>query len=210
MTVRTTNSDSLGIRGCLLLGVVVLGASLAPGVAIAQSDATILGDSLDLQQLQDQFRSDEALSTLSSELVDVESRVSKATVRAGASFEVAVVIQIQEGWHINAHEPLQDFLVGTKLNVLPSRDFVVSDLRYPAPHKVRFAFSNDELDVYEGQSTVFLSAHIAQNVVAGPDTLRAFLRIQACNDQVCLKPSTIPVAIPVQVGGNGAEERRDF
>jgi len=39
----------------------------------------------------------------------------KRRQRAGSSFEVAVVVDIASGYHMNSHKPLDEFLIPTTL-----------------------------------------------------------------------------------------------
>ncbi len=143
----------------------------------------------------------------SGDLVSVSARLSKRPVKAGEDVEAALLVGIDDGWHVNAHEPLQEFLIGTSLELEPHGSFVVSDIRYPEPELAAFDFADEKLAVLEGEVPIFLSIRTSDSAPAGTDSLRGTLRVQACNDQVCLRPSTVPVSIPFElVGTEGASK----
>ncbi|MEX1274958.1 MAG: cytochrome c biogenesis protein CcdA, partial [Bacteroidota bacterium] len=131
--------------------------------------------------------------------VAVSTRLSLDPVPAGSSLKIAVLVEIQEGWHINSNTPTHDYLIGTALELQPKEGVILADLSYPHGEDVKFAFSDEALNVYEGTTPIFLTVRISDRLPEGPDTLRARLRVQACDDQVCLAPSTIDVAIPIQI-----------
>src|SRR5690606_17801212 len=108
------------------------------------------------------------------------------------------VVQVDAGWHINAHRPRQAFLIGTTFELEPHPGFLLADARYPEPEAVKFGFFEEHLAVYEGAVPVFLSIRAAPDLSPGPYTLNGRLRVQACNDQICLAPSTLDVSIPVR------------
>ncbi len=131
--------------------------------------------------------------------VSVETKTSLEKTPAGSSLKVAVILTIAEGWHINSNIPTHDYLIGTSLELVPKEGIILSDLSYPAGKDMKFAFADEALNVYEGRPTIFLTLKFSEKLPPGPDTLRAKLRVQACDEQVCLAPSIIDVAIPVEI-----------
>ena len=120
-------------------------------------------------------------------------------MHAGSSGRFAIVLTTVDGWHINSHHPAEEFLISTNFDAEPQEGIIVSDIRYPAGTLRKLSFAEKPLDVYEGKTIIFLSVRFSANLPAGVDTIRGGIRLQACNDQVCLAPSTIPVRIPVQI-----------
>ena len=152
-----------------------------------------------LKELQASFAVDPSLPTASAEVVAVEVRLPKDGVRAGARFEAFVMVYVAEGWHVNAHEPTLKYLIGTTLDVEPREDLRVEAAYYPDPLFRTFAFTDDTLAVYEGEVAVILAVRAAKALAPGIYPMHSRLRIQACNDQVCLRPSTVEVPILVKI-----------
>lgn len=105
---------------------------------------------------------------------------------AGNADEISAraIVTIEDGWHVNSHTPLDEFLIPTVLSVDSP---LLRDLRitYP-PHEMRaFGFADDELAVYEGRINIPFTA-----TRTGGGSVEARLRYQACNDTICLPPST--------------------
>ncbi len=95
--------------------------------------------------------------------------------------EVGFTLTIKPGWHVNAHEPLEDFFIPTDL-VVGERPLPAD--AWPAPRIVTLGFNPEPLALYDG--TLTLTAPL-------PDTrpARARLILQACSDEICLAPEEI-------------------
>ena len=89
-------------------------------------------------------------------------------------------VDLREGWHINAHEPLEDYLIGMELAVT---DAPVDKAVYPVAEVKELGFSETPLSLYE--KAFVLTAPLGWR---GTEPVRARLTLQACNDQVCLPP----------------------
>jgi thiol:disulfide interchange protein DsbD len=118
------------------------------------------------------------------------------------SVEAVVEITIAPGWHVNAHEPRDEFLIPTTLTFAPPPGRTVGDVKWPEPVERTLAFSPGKpLLLYEG--TVRLSAPL-EGAAGGPP-LRATLRYQACNDTTCLPPRSLDLVAggPAKAGLDG-------
>jgi DsbC/DsbD-like thiol-disulfide interchange protein len=135
------------------------------------------------------------------------SYVSLDRVPRGAAFEVAVVLDILEGFHINTDKPLQDYLIPTVVRLEPPAGFRLIEIVYPQGKLEKFAFSEDEMAVYEGRVTVRLRLEAAANARLGRQELPIKLRYQACNDRACLPPITVDVPAALEVAPAGTPAR---
>lgn len=137
--------------------------------------------------------------------VGVDAKLSRTAVRPGDSLRAAVVLDIDEGWHANAHEPTLDFLIGTDVELEPPEGFTLAATQYPEPKMFSFSFTGGkELAVYSGNAPIFLTLRTGGDLASGRYVLEAELTIQICNDEVCLAPSTLPVVFPVEVTADSA------
>lgn len=131
----------------------------------------------------------------------VTTALAQTAVLSGSSTKGAVIMAIETAWHVNAHVPSEDYLIGTSVSLEPREGFILADLRYPKGEAVAFEFSEKPLDVYEGTVTIFMTIRVAQSVEPGQYTLKGSLEAQACNDQVCLAPSSLEFEIPITIAG---------
>lgn len=105
-------------------------------------------------------------------------------VGSGDRLTGRAIATIEDGWHVNSHTPSDEFLIPTVLSIDSP---LLRDLRitYP-PHEMRtFGFAEDELAVYEGRVNIPFTA-----TRTGGGSVEAKLRYQACNDTICLPPTT--------------------
>lgn len=205
---RARTQDIMILRNFGVVRFVV--ATFAAFVCISQlslpagaQDTSASAEQSTLEFLQSDFRQQAPTPSSSGDLVSVSARVSKRPVKGGDDVEAALLVAIDEGWHVNAHEPLQEFLIGTSLELEPHGSFVVSDIHYPEAELAAFDFADEKLAVFEGEVPIFVSIRTSDSAPAGIDSLRGTLRVQACNDQVCLRPSIVPVSIPIELAGAG-------
>jgi uncharacterized protein YyaL (SSP411 family) len=133
-------------------------------------------------------------------------RLRGEVTRADDSATLRVMLDMAPGWHINAHEPLQQALIATQLR-LPegNQTWRIEDLTYPPAQIRRLGFQREALAVYEGQTQI---AATLSPVSASPSNdagqrsawLSLELRLQACSDERCLPPETRVLQIPIAIG----------
>jgi len=142
----------------------------------------------------------------SAETVSIHSKLSVERVVAGEEFQLALILDIKDEWHINAHQPLQDYLIGTEFSLSFQDHFILTHIEYPGPKEYEFAFAPGEiLLVYEGREYIFMSFRAASTVQPGEHELTGSLSVQACDDNTCLAPARIEVRMPVEVIPAGSE-----
>jgi thioredoxin:protein disulfide reductase len=138
-------------------------------------------------------------------LVKPQTYVSLDKVPRGQSFEAAVVVQIESGFHMNSNKPSEDFLIPTTLTPNPPQGIKVVETIYPPGQMKNFSFSKDKpLNVYTDTVTLRLKLAADASAPVGPTTIPLTLRYQACNDSACLPPVKVPVTLSVEVAPTGA------
>jgi DsbC/DsbD-like thiol-disulfide interchange protein len=140
-------------------------------------------------------------------VVKPRAYVSLEPVPRGQTFEIAVVAEIQEGFHINANKVLEDYLIPTSLHLDVPPGLKLLETTYPPGQLQKFGFSDKALNVYDGRVTLKMKLRAAENAQTGPTTLPVLLRYQACNDRACLPPVRLSVPVEVRVAEAGAKTR---
>ncbi|MBV9937508.1 MAG: hypothetical protein JO150_03300 [Acidobacteriaceae bacterium] len=118
------------------------------------------------------------------------------TIKRGGSATQTLNITVQPGSHVNSNKPKDEYLIPLKLE-WESGPLVAESISYPKPEQIKVG--NDTLSVFTGSfalSTVFKAAKDAS---AGAKSLTGKLRYQACNDQMCFRPSSLIIHLPVVV-----------
>jgi hypothetical protein len=118
----------------------------------------------------------------------------------GKQLEVAVVMKIKEGFHVNARETTFDYLIPTDLKVEAPAGFKVGAVKYPKGSLHKFSFAKDQaLNVYADTVTLLVPITIEAGAPLGEQHISLKLRYQACNNEVCLPPVTLPVDAIIRV-----------
>ncbi len=142
----------------------------------------------------------------SAEMVSFEYRLSQKQAVAGQEFRLGLVLDIKDNWHINAHRPIQDYLMGTEVSLDYQENFFLTHIVYPQPREYRFSFAGGEvLLVYEGTEHIFMTLRASSNLDPGVYYLSGNLSVQACDDNTCLPPSLIKIEIPIEVLAPGSQ-----
>ena len=148
-----------------------------------------------------------ALATAAS-VVTTHTYVSLDPVPRGKEFQVAVVVNISEGYHMNSHKPRDSYLIPTTLTPQLPAGFTLADTLYPTGQLKKFPFSPDKaLDVYSSSVTLRLRLTAGATAPIGTTNIPMTLRYQACNNSACLPPVKLPVSVSLQVGAAGAKAR---
>lgn len=126
--------------------------------------------------------------------------VSFDPVARGMALEVAVVVKIRPGFHVNAREVSEDYLIPTELRAEVPAGFKIADVVYPKGTLQTFAFSkNKQLNVYTNSVTLRLPLMVLPNAPLGLQHLAMKLRYQACSSEICLPPVTKDVETTINV-----------
>lgn len=139
------------------------------------------------------------------DVIQPEAFVSLAPVPRGRTVDLAVIAHIRSGFHMNSHQPKEDYLIPTALTAdLPEGLRALSTI-YPPGAMRKFKFSPDALSVYDGSVTIRMKLQVAATAPLGKLTLPLTLRYQPCNDELCLPPASLPLSIEIEIAPAGAK-----
>jgi DsbC/DsbD-like thiol-disulfide interchange protein len=119
----------------------------------------------------------------------------------GRIMQAAIVIDIPSGYHINSNRPLESFLIATQLKVDAPSGAKVGAVTYPRPLMKSFKFSKKPLSVYEGKAILRFNVIVPANYSGGAIDLKAHVRLQSCNDEVCFPPKNYDSDMHLDVVG---------
>lgn len=131
--------------------------------------------------------------------------ISLSPVPRNHEFEVAVVVHIMSGFHMNANKVTEEFLIPTTLAAKLPSGFKEIETAYPEGKKLKLSFSDTPLSVYTGSFTVRMKLAAGASAHLGKQSLPLTLHYQACNDQACLPPVSVPVTAIVEIAAAGAK-----
>jgi len=121
------------------------------------------------------------------------------TVTPGAKTTLKVQLTIQSPYHVNANPASMRFLIPTVITLDKAQGMSVGKPLYPKGTLKKFTFFPTPLAVYQGNTVVSVPLSAAKTLSAGPHQLTGLVKYQACNDRVCLAPTTAKFAVTLQV-----------
>lgn len=136
--------------------------------------------------------------------VTVAAEAPAGAVAPGGVARAIVRLRIEPGWHVNAHRPLDEFLIATDVVLAEGAPVELAASRYPEPHNVRLSFSEEPLAVHEGEVLVGLELRVPATAAAGSLRVAGAATVQACNDAMCLPPVDLPFELELAVDPGGA------
>ena len=140
-----------------------------------------------------------ALAQGSANVVKATTGESVYKIKRGGATQIAIKIEVEDGYHINSNRPAEKYLIPTALKIERTAGLTTTPVIYPKAKLQKFEFSQKPLSVFEGKVTLKLNARALPSLAAGEHALKAKLTVQACNNQQCLRPQTIDVSIPLKV-----------
>ena len=133
------------------------------------------------------------------DVVSSSAYASLDPVARGSDFQLAVVLKIRNGFHINARQTSADYLIPTDLRPDLPAGFKQGDVSYPKGELRTFSFSKKPLNVYEDKAVIRMALTALPNATLGAQHIPLKLHYQACSNEVCLPPVTIDVDATVTV-----------
>jgi len=142
--------------------------------------------------------------------VTIELFASALKTTPKTALPMALRIGVAKGWHINSAKPLQDYLKPTAVALKKNEDARLAGIEFPEGRNRKFAFSPEDLSVYEG--TVWIPLTLEVTAAKPPRRLKLEFQVQtqACHDTACLAPEThaLPLEIDLRAGQDEATSPR--
>jgi DsbC/DsbD-like thiol-disulfide interchange protein len=123
---------------------------------------------------------------------------SVGAVSRGGSTRGTITLSIPGGLHVNSSRPNSQYAIPTsvKISAVGAKTSAVS---YPRGRNRKFQFSEDTLNVYEGNATFSFNLTVPASFKGNVVKVRAVVRFQACTDEVCYPPKTKEVTLTARV-----------
>lgn len=121
---------------------------------------------------------------------------AQVTAKRGEEFSQKLTLSIQPGFHVNSNKPKDEFLIPLQLTWAPG-PITAESVSYPAPEDIKVG--PDTLSVFTGKVVLQTKFRASNQSSALPTSVIGKLHYQACNNQMCFRPATIEVRLPVVV-----------
>ena len=133
--------------------------------------------------------------------------VSLDPVGRGSQFQIAVVLKIRSGFHINAREKSEEYLIATDLRADAPAGFLPGEVSYPKGALHNFTFSKKPLNVYEDTIILRLPVAALASAPLGAQHIPLKLRYQACSTEICLPPVTLTLDAALNVSASASDSK---
>ena len=134
--------------------------------------------------------------------IGVNGYYANDKAQRGRTLQAAIVMEIPGGYHVNANRPLGKYAIPTSLKIEAPRGVNIGPVVYPRAIVRRLkAVNNEPLAVYEGRAILRFNVTLPANYQGGELVLKARLRYQSCNDEVCFPPKNQDVDLGIGVVG---------
>lgn len=131
--------------------------------------------------------------------IETHSLVESDAVHAGTVVNAALQVRLQEGFHVNSNNPLDEALIPTVLMIDPPAGVTVREVVYPEAGLLEQVGVDEPLAVFEETFVVGVVLGLPPNVDPGSLSVPGALRYQACDETMCYMPATVDVAWNLEV-----------
>jgi DsbC/DsbD-like thiol-disulfide interchange protein len=118
------------------------------------------------------------------------------TIQRNSAATQKLNVTVQPGSHVNSDKPKDEYLIPLKLE-WESGPVSAESVSYPQPEQMKVG--SEMLSVFTGSFVLSTTFRASKDAPAGAASLTGKLHYQACNDQMCFRPSTLIVHLPVVV-----------
>lgn len=127
---------------------------------------------------------------------------------AGATTRFAVVLEVEQGWHINANPAGPEFAIPTTVKVKAKHGTEAGSIDFPTGHPLDIADLDEPFQVYEGRVVLFGSLTVPETAARQTEEVTVEVKFQACNDQQCLPPKTAKLTGKIPVAPAGEQVKK--
>jgi DsbC/DsbD-like thiol-disulfide interchange protein len=131
--------------------------------------------------------------------VDVRGFYAMNRAAQGRPVQAVIVIDIPEGFHVNANKVSNKFSIPTTIKFDAPEGVRLTPVIFPRGTTRKLKFSQEPLSLYEGRAIARFGVTFPANFKTGETELKARVRYQACNDELCYPPVTREITMPINV-----------
>jgi suppressor for copper-sensitivity B len=128
---------------------------------------------------------------------------SKTAFEPGENARLAVMMEIEKGWHTNSHQPTFEYLIPTKIEVGLPEGWTEASIDYPTGEMKTFSFADQPISVYEDEVALIANFNVPESQSEETIEVELELTYQACDDRSCLPPVTKTRTFELTVGSGG-------
>jgi thiol:disulfide interchange protein DsbD len=131
--------------------------------------------------------------------IQAQTLLSLDRLPAGKDFRIAVVVNIPAPWHINANPVTEPGLIPTTLTWSATAGLTIDRIVYPPGQPTKVGWSDTPVGLYEGRVVIFAEGRVQPETSPGSVKISGELRYQACDNEVCYAPKSVPVTVTTEI-----------
>jgi uncharacterized protein YyaL (SSP411 family) len=128
-----------------------------------------------------------------------ELYASQLQVQPGQTFQIAVKLQIEKGWHLYGPNPEVKFVHPTSLTLEEKENIQLGEFQYPPGEKQDDPIVKESVAIYQNEVWLRVPVTVSKEASLGETTLDLKLRTQACDTKKCLQPKTVVLKLPIEI-----------
>lgn len=128
---------------------------------------------------------------------------------AGEKCKFAVILDVEDGWHLHANPASSDLFIPTKVAVESKLKSKHVDTKYPTGIELKAEEADETILVYEGEVLIRGEIQAAADAGGKTDQLEFQIKYQTCDDRGnCLPPKTLklPGQLPIVKPGTAVKQ----
>jgi hypothetical protein len=144
------------------------------------------------------------------DVVSLKTAWSVDRAHPGEPVALAIVVDIKDGFHINADDSqiqsFEDFKpYATKVQVVAASEGVtIESARFPQAKPIKVSYSSGALMSFEDRTIIYLPMKLDEHIRPGSIGLEIRVEYQACSDRYCLFPQKELLKATLSVVESGA------
>jgi thiol:disulfide interchange protein DsbD len=135
------------------------------------------------------------------EIVTVKVVPPATPLKAGLSAPITLELTIKSPYHINADQPLEDFLIGATVDFKAPTGVVYKKIMFPPAEIRKLDLSPNPMAIYEGAVRITAEVSLAPDFKAAEFTIEGSVGYQACDNTMCLPPAEAKFSKKVMIAG---------
>lgn len=104
------------------------------------------------------------------------------------NIRVHILFKIEKDWHINSHEPLDEYSIPAQIVLVPHEAHELVSVDFPEPGILELESLGGKSSVFDGSLPIILNLKTIQPNFTGESTVTGRLSYQGCNNNICLIP----------------------
>lgn len=117
-------------------------------------------------------------------------------MKHGGVVTATLKVNVLPGFHVNSDKPKDEFLIPLKLT-WTGGPLEAKSIAYPKPEEIKVGA--DMLTVFTGAFDLKTEFKTPEQAPAGTATMTGKLHYQACNSEMCFRPATLDIRLPVSI-----------